>query len=129
MDSERCPLHVQSNVSGVIAQEAGRPKTIAQLFREHCPSVPAPASASVAPAQVHALSVEASACAAAGVHSPLAAAENSVAAAQNSASACAQPAAAAANVAAASEDAVAPAAALLSSLSLIDPAAEAIPYD
>jgi hypothetical protein len=52
MDSERCPLHVQSNLSGMIAQEAGRPKSVAQLFREHCPTPPpSTAAASPVPAQ------------------------------------------------------------------------------
>jgi hypothetical protein len=55
MDSERCPLHVQSNLSGMISQEAGRPKSVTQLFREHCPTPP-PSTASVSPVPAQAQS-------------------------------------------------------------------------
>ena len=109
VDSERCPLHLQSNVAGMIAQEAGRPMSIVQLFCEHCPA-PAPAAAAEARSSALAQAVEV----------PVAAAAAAVAPAPPPAAA----AAAAAAVAAPND-----AAALLSSLSLIDPAAEAIPYD
>jgi hypothetical protein len=56
MDSERCPLHVQSNLSGMIAQEAGRPKSVAQLFREHCPTPPPPSTAAASPVPAQAQS-------------------------------------------------------------------------
>jgi hypothetical protein len=74
IDSERCPLHLQSNVSGIIAQEAGRPESVSQLFRKHSPAPlsisavaapPASARASAATESSPAVSAAASADAAA----------------------------------------------------------------
>jgi hypothetical protein len=136
MDSERCPLHLQSNVSGMIAQEAGRPKSVAQLFCEHCPTpLPPATAASTPPAPLLPPAPEQPPApllppAQEQLPAPLLPPTQEQPPPQEQPPApLLPPAQYQAPSASAPCDSAACAAELLCSLSLIDPAAEAIPYD